>query len=381
MKLNPFSWFTKTAKPDMQEKGMVLADNSGIITLDMAAHLGGQPSYLKLDAVFACLRDKSETIGQLPLKIYELSRDNKRKPIHSGRTYRIFTQQPCDHMTMQEFIEMMVWWYERRGAFYAYVARNDRGNVSQIIPFANQQSVHAQMDVNGQVYYTYTTNDNKPVMTFRESDLMIIKAGTMDGYTPIGALEYNATLLGIAKSQEDAYSSLQSNGITSQMALATDNVFNDKNALTRLQSDWQNYRGTKGRTSIPVFENGIKPVKLSLTPQEQELLNSRSFSVNRICRIFRVPIHRVGVQESAVDAKGVFELDEAYMRDSLNPIMCKFEYAINKLVGDSYLIEFNRRSYFAGSPWRLAEAIDKTVKGGLMSINEGREDLGLEPID
>ena len=46
-----------------------------------------------------------------------------------------------------------------------------------------------------------------------------------------------------------------------------------------------------------------------------------------------------------------------------------------------YEIEFDRNAFYAGSPWRLVEHVEKAVKGGLYSINEGRNALGEEPVE
>lgn len=337
---------------------------------------------LKVEAVWSCIRDKAETTGMIPLKLYKQG-EKGRELVRKGRTHRIFTQAPCDYMTMQEFLEFGTFWLERKGAFYAYKVKNDRGNVSQIIPFRFQDNVVANYDVQGNVYYTYTTNDGQGVGTnYRLEDLFIVRGMSFDGITPISPLAYQANLLGIAVAQQENYKELQTNGITSQMALSTDAIFNDANARTRLQEDWGNYRGSNGYSAVPIFENGIKPVSLKLTPQESELLGHQQFTVDRVCRLFRVPLHRVGAaKDNDGDTSNIFDLDEAYLRNSIMPNLCKFQAQFNKIVGEEHSVEFNTKAYYAGSPWRIGEAVDKVVKGGLVSINEGRGDLGYDPVE
>jgi HK97 family phage portal protein len=238
------------------------------------------------------------------------------------------------------------------------------------------------MDVNGQVYFTYSTNDGKPVIAAYPEDLFIVSLFSLDSYTPMRPVWANARLLGIADAQDEAYMQLQTQGITSQMALKTEQVFKDPNAAERLREDMKKMRGPNGSKHIPIFEQGLNPVFLRLSPKEVELLGNKQFTVNRICRMTRVPPHRVGVETGSVGTKSTSaELDEAYMRDSLNPILIKVEYAFNRLLPDGYKIEFNRKSFYAGSPWRLVEAVEREVKAGLASINEGRIDLGRETIE
>lgn len=357
--------------------GAIVIDVAGMRNVGM--YDGGLAS--KIEAVYACWRDKSETVGQIPIKMYRKIPKKSREEVTSGRNYRIFVQKPCDYMTFQEFLEMAVVSLERWGAFYAYIERNDLGSVMSIIPFRFQGNIRPLMDTNGVVYYTYLRNDGKQGDPYRAEDLFIIKGFTFDGYTPVSPLVQNARLLGIADAQEDTQFESQTDGITSRMYASTDQIFKDDNAIARLKKQFDEMRGPKGASAIPVFEQNLKLNSMKLTPAETELLKSREYTVNRICRIFRVPLHRVGVSSGNTGTGNIFELDEAYMRDSLNPILVKIETALNALAPDGFELEFDRNAFYQGSPWRLAEKVEKVVKGGLNSINEGRKALGLEPIE
>ena len=355
---------------------------STVITVNDLANLGvsNESLALKIEAVFACLRDKSESIGQIPLKLYKNEDETSRKQVKKGRNYRIFTQKPNDYMTMQQFMEMLTVTVERLGVFYAYVERNDRGSMMSVIPFRHQANIQPNMDLNGNVYYTYLKNDGTQGQPYRLDDLFIVKSFTIDGYTPVSPMVQTATNLSIATAQEESYKELQVNGITSQMALSTEALFDDVNARKRLKEDWEDFRGPGGVKKIPILEQGLKPISLKLTPQETELLKNREFTVNRVCRTFRVPLHRAGVV-SLSSKDDINALDEAYMRDSLNPVLVKAEFAFNELLPEGFKIEFDRNAFYSGSPWRLLAHVEKGVKGGLLTINEGRSILGWEPVE
>lgn len=377
-----FSWLRRNQKSEGQRDSQKASDGSIVIDVAGMRNLGiyGSDISSKIEAVYACLRDKSETIGQLPIKLYETPLKKSRVQVKTGRLHRLFCEKPCDYMTFQEFMEMLVVSLERFGAFYAYVERNDRGNVMSIIPFRFQGNIRPNMDVNGVVYYTYLRNDGKPGDPYRAEDLFIIKNFTFDGYTPISPLVQNARLMGIADAQEETAFESNTDGITARMYASTDQIFKDDNAIARMKNQFNEMRGPNGAKAIPVLEQNLTLHSLKLTPAETELLKNREFTVNRICRIFRVPVHRVGVASTNTGTGDVFDLDEAYMRDSLNPILVKVEKALNPLLPAGYELEFDRNAFYAGSPWRLVEHVEKAVKGGLYSVNEGRNALGEEPV-
>ncbi len=376
--MKPFrEWFSKTPEPvvEKSEPRLTLDDIAG---RDTAL---SQKGSLKIEAFYSCVRDKSETIAQLPLRLYRTNADGSREQVKGNRLHRIFTKQPNDYQTIIDFIQMIVVSLETVGAFYAYKERNDRGNVMAIIPFFHQRNVKPAADLHGNIYYNYVYNDGRPGDPYNIEDMVIIKNFTLDGYTPISPIDYLATILGISKSQEDSYRELQTNGITAQMALATDAKLVDENAVTRLKEDWNQYRGVSGRKSIPILEEGLKPVNLRLTPAESDLIQHREFSVTRIASALKVPLYRINMHSGTISKGVIPEFDESYMRNSLQPILVKIEHALNDCLPSGTHIEFNRKAYYAGSPWRLVEHVSMELKSGACMINEAREDLGREPVE
>lgn len=333
---------------------------------------------LRIGTFMSCVTDKAETIGQLPVKIYAETQKG-RELVRSSRTNRIFTKQPCEYMTMGAFLEMAVVAYETFGAFYAYPVYNDRGSLMELLPFRNQEGVHSNMDVNGNVYYTYVTNDGQPNMTFSAEQLFKITKFTRDGFTPIRPLSFYATTLGIASSQEDNYLKVTTEGITSQMALKTDGKFSDDNARERLREDFKKLRGANGLSYIPIFEQGLTPVSLNLTPQESELFNNRTLSDEQICGMCGVPLHRIRLDGTT--KTDITLLDEFYMRNKINPILVKLDNEFTRFLPQGMYAQIDRKAFYAGSPWRLVDAVETEVKGGLATINEGRMDLGREMVE
>lgn len=334
---------------------------------------------LGVEAFFSCIQDQAGTIGALPLKMYRTSiLDSRPERVYNGLEFKLFTERPCEWMSTQEFIEMLVASFRTNGAFYALPVRNDKGRIIELIPFFNQNSVREQHDYEGNVYVTYVTNSGKPVGPMPSDSLFIIKNFTLDGFTPVRPLTYQAQLLGMALNQEEGYANLQSEGITSQMALTTDALFDNKEARNRLREDFEDFRGPKGRKSIPILEQGLKPISLNLTPQEMDLLSQREFTVKRICAMTQTMPHRIGA-ETLRSSDKIYDLDEAQFK-KWQPLLVKIENEMSRIAGRNITIKFNRKAFYAGSPARLVEAVEREVKGGLASIAEGREDLGRDYI-
>lgn len=330
------------------------------------------------DTVFACVRDKAETIGQLPVKLTRTRSDGSKEKVTSGREFKKFTQRPNDFQTMQEFIEMGVATMELKGAFYAYILRNKHDNITEILPFRYQTGVNPAYDTYGNVYYTYTTNDGKPQMVFANRDIFVIRNFTLDGITPCSSIYYGARSIGLAISQEEYLAALMENGAMPLGILHTDNIFKDDNAIERLKGEWSNYSGKKNAGKTPVLENGLKYQAMSISPADTQLVLQRNLSREQICAMLRVPQRRVGVPITGTQ-RDVGEDNKDYMQNSLIPIITKIENAFNYALPDTLNMKLDETGFLRGDLKSTAEAAHEVVKSGLGSINEGREILGWEP--
>ena len=364
------------------EKTKAYGDDFGVSLFSDSTNTITPRKAMAIETVYSCIRDKSETVGRLPVCLYDKSDDSVER-VTDGRLHKIFTQRPNDFMTMQGFLEFMTASYELYGAFYAYASNNDRGNIMELIPFKHQQNVKPAMDHNGNVYYTYVTNDGQPNIAFGIDDIFVINQFTLDGFTPVSPIQYNAALLNGTYDTEDTWNTLQSEGVTAQFALKTDKSVSNE-AASRLKNDWKTFRGAPGVGNIPVLEDGMDLKSLQLSPKDAELLESRGFSVNRICRIFRVPPERIGEATKTSSNQTMLDIDEAYMRNGIEPILMKYENACNIIlcrIKSNRFVRINRKAFYNGSPHRMVEAVGNELKIGIASVNEARIDLGRDPVD
>ena len=331
--------------------------------------------------VFACIRDKSESIGQLPVRLFRMQADGTEIEIKKGREFRIITKQPNDFMTMQDFLQMYVTCRETYGKFYAYVVRNDRGSIAEIIPFRHQGNVTPQMDMNGNLYYTYVTNDNKPKMAFAGGDVMHIKGNTLDGFTGLSPISYNAGAIGLGIAQENHTSNLMKNGAMPKGLLETPDVFKDPAAATRLREEFDDrYAGTENSGKTVLLEGNLKFNALTISPADSELLLSRQYSQQQICGVFRVPPRRIGASTVAKQAD-IEQENKDYYVNSLMPQVVSFEYAMNIITPDNIRVQVDERGFTRGDLKSQVEGLGKAFSLTAITMNEFREGIGYQPIE
>lgn len=331
--------------------------------------------------VYACIRDKSESIGQLPLKLYRTKSDGTKEEVKKGRDFNLHTKKPNSFMTTQDLVQMYITCLELNGNFYAYTLKNDRGAIMEIIPFRYQTSVVPQMDMNGNVYYTYVTNDNKPHMTFAGDKIMHIKLNSLDGISGMSPIRYNSGAIGLGIGQEKHLSALLKNGAIPKGILETDSVFSDIKDATRLKDEFnEKYAGLENSGKSVLLENGVKFRPLTISPADSELLSSRQYSQQQICGIFRVPPRRIGVQ-SATKQADVGQENTDYYVNSLMPLVTLYENNYNLLLPEGMEIQVDENGFTRGDSKTKIEVLNSEFKTGSISMNDVRVGMGRQPID
>lgn len=387
MRLNPLHWFKK------DEIKVTSEDYESFINLQIKSFesqfgikfnpktFAGETvtvdSAMGMDTVYACIRDKSESIGQLPIVV-------KRNDIVLGRgkrEHKIFAQKPNDYMTTQDLLEMYVTCMETRGNFYVLPIRNRYGSISELLPLRYQENVITQMDQYGNVYHTYITNDGKPAISFAGDELIHIKLNSLNGIMGMSPIQVTAMAHGVALSQEQYLGSLMENSAMPKGILKTDKIFKDPAALERLREQWsKKFGGAKQSGKTPLMEGGLQYESLGLSPADSELIKQRIFSKVQLCGIYRVPPSRVGVIEAQKYSK-LEDNNRAYMRDSLVPLITKFEAGINNELPDDLMIKIDTKQFVRGDRISQVEAVTKEFATGSIKMNEVRVDLDRDPIE
>lgn len=334
-------------------------------------------SSLELDIVYACIRDKSESIGQLPAIV----KRNGARLTRGKREHRILAQRPNEFQSMQDLIEMYVTSMECRGNFYALPVYNKYGSLAEIVPFIRQENVRTDIDVHGRIYHTYTTNDNKPKIVFAGKQLMHIKLNSLNGYLGMSPISSAARTIGVAISQEEYLANLMESGAMPKGLLSTDQVFTDENAIKRIKTQWQESTGGARKAGgTPILEGDLKYQSMSISPADSELIKQRVFSRIQLCAIHRVPPSRVGVVE-AQKFKNTEENNKSYLRDSLIPLITKLEGAFNYILPDDLEWSLDVSKYARGDRKSMVEAAAIELKSGAISINEFRVDMDRDEVE
>jgi HK97 family phage portal protein len=362
-----FGWFGRSA---------ALADTVGVQTPLPGAPLNadtssiGTDGALQLSTVWACVSLRANIIASLPFFAYKVISGEKTLA-RTSRLYAILSDSPNSRMTPYEFWRAMMLNYDLRGNAYARIDRDDAGEAISLWPMPAEQVELKVLD-NGSLVYSYMIGGNIAILA-PENVFHMKNLG--NGTTGLAKLDYmRATMDEAAKAQTVA-SKVFSNGGKPSGILMLDRVLNpdQRDAVTK------NFLGmTEGSASrLHLLEANMKYEQLSLSPVEQQLMESRKFSVEEICRWFDVPAVLVN-HEGLVKYGNNDVVEDIFYKQVIMPLVENIEQAWRKRVMSprqraGMACEMSMDALLRGSSAKRAEINAKNVQNGLKSRAEIRQ--------
>jgi HK97 family phage portal protein len=325
-----------------------------------------QNSAMSIASVHACVRVISDGIAALGLKLYYESED-ERKVIYAHYGQSV-VNEPNAYQTKFDFTKYMVSQLVLNGNAYAFINRDAR-----FIPIAlhpiHQSNVTPYMS-DGELFYRVQQPGFPSVVP--ATDMLHFKGLSLDsvlvGKSPI---TLHAETLGIDLAAIKSSASVYKNG-TLKFLLKSAGKIDEAQARPLRQSLDDVIDGNMRSTVLP---QGVEMERLSLSPQEAQYIESRTFSAEEIARIFGVPASMIGAKEG-IKSSVEQEYQDFYARTLM--AYCKnIEQELNrKLLQEIdkpyYYFKFNFNSLLRASANDRADFYNKGIRGGWLSPNEAR---------
>ena len=359
-----------------ERQGQQLAVPAAALVSDTAQM--GPDSALQLSTVWACVERRATTVASLPFFAYE-QQAGQKVLARGSRLYSLLHESPNSRMTPLEFWRAMMMNHDLRGNAYARIERDERtGEALALWPMPADQ-VQPIVLPDGSMVYTYRIEQDVAVLP--ESKVLHLK-GLGNGTVGLAKLEFmRATTDEAAKAQQSA-SRIFGNGGKPTGVLMIDHVLKaDQRAA--LQDRFAEM-ATGSIARLYVLEANMKYEQLSLSPEDQQLLETRQFSVEEICRWFDVP--PVLVHHSNVTAwgSGIEQIIDGFAKFTVRPMLVSIEQAVRKRVMTSaqrsrMSVEYAMEALLRGNASARADLHAKNVQNGLMTRNEVRQLENLPP--
>ncbi len=338
---------------------------------------------LQVSAVWACVRLLAETISTLPLKLHERQEDGSLKDATDYALWRTLCIEPNKQQTPSKMLEFLVASLALRGNAY-FEKRMVADRVRALIPLLPQNLVKIEKLENGEYQYRFLVEGKEEI--FPEKDIWHIRGFGLDGLTGLDSLSVGKETIGSAMASNEAAATFFEKGMSVSGALSVDQALTDEQR-EKLKANLSGFSGSKNAGKLMVLEHGMKYQGISLAPEQSQLLESRGYGVEEICRLFKVPpilVYHMSKQSSW--ASSVESVNRQFLTYTLLPIIKNIEESIVKSLippqdRDRIFPKFNYEGFLRANSEERASFYNSALSNGWMSRNEVRAKEDLPPIE
>jgi HK97 family phage portal protein len=346
--------------------------------VDGVANIGPDGA-LQISSVWACVERRANVIASLPFFAYVQQANGEKVLARDSRLYQLLHESPNARMTPFEFWRAMMLNHDLRGNAYARIDRDSSGEAIAMWPMPADQVTVAVLN-DGSMAYEYRIGND--VAVFSDKNVLHLK-NLGNGTTGFAKLEFmRATTDEMAKAQTSA-TKVFGNGGKPTGVLMIDKVLTPEQRAQIRTSFGGLVEGNTAR--LMVLEAAMTYQQLSISPEDQQLLESRQFGVEEFCRWFDVPPVLIHHSNVTTWGSGVEQIVDGWHKLSIRTVAVNIEQAVRKRVMTprqraTMAIEFSMDALLRGSLKDRMEIYAKAVQNGVYSRAECRQFENMPPI-
>lgn len=354
--------------------------------IDSAGQTVNQKTTLGLPAAWACIRLKSDVVGAMGMGVYEKANDGGRKSRTDHWLYDLVHEEPNRDQTPAEFWAGQVAAMDLWGN--AYAEKETLGSrVTALTPIA-PHLVQVTRNRNNERVYLYA--DRGKTEELPADKIFHLRGLTLGGDVGLSAIEFGRRTLGGAMAANKTAADTFHGGLQLSGFMETGAQSLRAEQRADLIEIFDAFLGDAMRGRIIPLEKDFKFSPLKMNPAEVQLLESRAWDVEEICRWFGVLPMLIGhaAKGQTMWGSGIEQLLLGWQTLLLNPLLTNIQQAVKKQllpVAERKRVypEINREALMAADSAARAALYSAFGQNGVMTRGEmrNRENLPSLPGD
>ena len=327
----------------------------------------------KVPVVRDCLKILSDSVAGLQFGAWR-KKDARTRERLEGHPVVALLEDPNPRQTSFDFLAQVVDDLEAYGDFMARIRRDASGKIYRLDRFSPDPEITQVEELPGGMGKRFTTRDVNgiEVRLLEEEVWHIPLPPTYDGLrgrSPI--LHDGLEAVAVAIALQRYANMLFTNDATPTHAFSMDSSFKNESSKDNFLKALSRWATGRNRHKPVVLEYGMKPVRMGLTAEEAQFLETRRELWVDLTRLWRVPPHKVGIMDKATFSNIEHQALE-FVTDTLRPILELIERSATKflIAEPGVYFEFNVASLLRGDIKARFEAYALGRQWGWLSVND-----------
>lgn len=332
---------------------------------------------LGMPAVWRAVNLIAGAAASLPLHAYREG-DVGRERVNSGQAASLLSRphpdMPPFELWETVFAHMLLW-----GNAYLWIGRDRLGRISELWPIHPARVKVGRTSETGTKVYSVDNGEREHT----DGTILHLPAFGYDGICGVSPIRVARQGIGLALAAEEYGARLFGNGSLASGILQTDQRLTQDQA-DALSARWKAKRaGLKGAHETIILDSGAKFQQLTIPPEDAQFLQSRSFQISEVARMFGVPPHMLmDTDKSTSWGTGIEQQSIGFVVYTLRPWLTRVEQRLTRLLRpEAVYARFSVEGLLRGDSAQRA-AFYKTMREvGALNGNEIRELEERGPIE
>ena len=286
----------------------------------------GAEGAVRLSAVAAAHRIYCSALAVLPWQVRQKVGEQRLEPDHAlAGILKSRYNDSMSQYTAERAIVSQAFWY---GTGFGAILRDKLGNIREIFPLPSAGFERLVNQEDGAVWYSFSVADGTPGggrlrRRFQESELLIFRFESFDGYTGKGLLELARESMAADGAAQKYSRRFYKNGSRPSGIVKVGTALDPK-VREIVREDFERMaRGLDNAFRVAVLDNGMDYTQLGISQKDAQFIEGRSFSVEEIARFTGVPTYMLQSGKQSYNSNEQQELD--FVTNTLTPPVTQME--------------------------------------------------------
>lgn len=337
----------------------------------------------KVSWVYACVKFISSSILSANLRLYKIQPDGTWDEITSDPVLDVI-EYPNNYMSRTELFFIIGSFLELTGEATLLKIKDMFGRTVGLYPL---NPLNLELKLEGGWPSKWVHRSYKEGRSYEEiyeyDDILQIKypnpSNVFRGLSPISAIaDATDTAYYVEKWQKNFFK----NSAVPSAVIQAERTLSDAQ-FKRLKAEIdEKYRGVSNAHKVMLFENKLEFKPITMPMKDMQLLELKQYNRQEIAAIYGLPLAKLGIVED-VNRASAEQLDYTYAKDTLTPKLTLIAETLTKSLLRDIGIKDKVFFYDSVIPKNMMLETTKNTQyldRGVLTINEVRDEMGLQPV-
>lgn len=335
-------------------------------------------SNMNVASAYRCTELISDSIATLPIYIKRKESNGNTNVVKNHPINALFSN--CN-MTISpyNFIKLLVQSVILRGNGFAIIHRDSKGTPTKLQYIESNRVTIDYQEFSDTL--TYKITGAKKSVYYPNEILHFVK-NSYDGIHGISLVKFAEKALSLAQATEQSASSFFENGGQLSGIISANTPLNAQQR-DEILTTWNSTYNSNGSRGVCVLPGNLNYQSISMNAEESQMLESRKYNAEDICRFFGVNPALLGME--GYQQNNIEEITMQFIQYTLLPYISMFEGEFKKKLVSStetnLKIIFDTNALLRGTKTTQSTYYSTLISCGVLSINEVRRDLGYNSVE